>query len=266
VYVLGRLPGSGGAGTAGDSGVPSGGASGSGASTDSGAAGDGSCVLPVPLRDFVFFGAGTQVSDRRGGPPGEIRGGAALDDSGELTLDGEDDYVDLPNGILSGLSEVTVVVWIRYLGGAAYTRIFDFGVGRDGEDPAPGLATVGRTYLAATPMTGFVPRYLAALVTNEGSAGQIAAVTDYRLDDGLHMVAVAVSTSTLELFVDGAVIAREPNSVELSSIEDVTNWLGRSQYDQDPHLDAIYAGVQIFDRALAECAIGALHAGGPARR
>jgi hypothetical protein len=269
VYVLGRLPGSGGFGGGNDSGFPAGGSAGAGGlPPDDGAVDDAGCAPPLPVRDYAFTGVGTEVSDRRGGPPGVIHGGAVLDDSGELTLDGEDDYVDLPNGILSGLNQVTVVAWIRQLAGSlypgpAYTRIFDFGVGSDGEDPAEGEGTVGRIYLAATPQTGFEPIYLAALISGEGSGGEIAAPTDRRLDDQLLMVAVSASLRTLELFLDGDLIGRVPSDVPVSSIENVNNWLGRSQYDNDPYLHASYAGVQVFDSALAECAIRTLYAKGP---
>jgi hypothetical protein len=262
VYVLGRFPGSGGAADSGAGGV-SGSSGFFDAAPPDGAAADASCAPPLALREYAFLGTGTEVADQRGGAPAVIRGGAMLDGSGELTLDGQDDYVDLPNDILTGLSEVTVVAWIRHLGGAAYTRIFDFGVGRDGEDPAEGLATVGTAYLAATPFTGFVPPYLAALVTNAGAGGEVAAVTDVQLDDALHMVAVAVSPTRLELFHDGALIARVPSSVPLSTIENVNNWLGRSQYDQDPYLHARFAGLSIYDRALSACAVSTLHAAGP---
>jgi hypothetical protein len=280
VYVLGRLPGTGGEN---DSGISAGGSTGTGGSAgaggvlgaagiggaggvqpEDGSPGDGGCALPAPDRDYAFTGTGTDVVDRRGGPPGVILGGAALAGSGELNLDGDDDYVDLPNGILTGLDEVTVVVWLRYLGGAAYTRIFDFGIGSDGEDPAEGLNTTGRTYLAATPWTGFRPDELAALIKGRDSGGEIPAPTDVELDDALHMVSVSASLETLDLFLDGALIGRVRSAVPLSSIENVNNWLGRSQYDQDPYLHAAYAGVQVYGRALDECAIQALHARGPA--
>jgi hypothetical protein len=260
VYVLGRFPGSGGAAGAGAGGL-SGGAF-DGAPAD-GAATDASCAPPLPLREYVFTGTGAQLADQRGGAAAVIRGGAVLDGSGELTLDGQDDYVNLPNDILTGLSEVTVVAWLHHLGGAAYTRIFDFGIGRDGEDPAQGLATVGTAYLAATPFTGFVPPYLAALVTNAGAGGEVAAVTDVQLDDALHMVAVGVSPTRLELFHDGVLVARVPSAIALSTIENLNNWLGRSQYDQDPYLHARYAGLRIYDHALSECAVAALQAEGP---
>jgi hypothetical protein len=288
VYVLGRLPGSGSAGsendsgfpagtggTAGenDSGFPPGGSTGAGGATPlDGSPGDAGCTPPAAVRDYVFAGVGTEVVDRRGGPPGVILGGAALDGSGELTLDGDDDYVNLPNDILSALNAVTVVVWIRHLGASAYNgpafvRIFDFGSGSDGEDPAEGLGTVGRTYLAATPMTGFPdsrPDWLAALMKNRESGGEAQLPTASRLVNALHMVAVGASLETLDLFLNGALIGQTPSNVPLSSIENVNNWLGKSQYDQDPHLRASYAGVQIYDRALPECAIEALYARGPA--
>jgi hypothetical protein len=265
VYVLGRLPGSGGAGGGNDSGFPPAGNAGAGGVLpEDGSPGDAACTPPLALRDYAFTGTGTEVVDRRGGAPGVIRGGATLDGSGELTLDGDDDYVDLPNGILSGLNEVTVVVWLRHNGGGAYIRIFDFGVGSNGEDPAEGMATVGRTYLGATHMTGFRPRWLAAVMKGRDSDGETQLPTSSELDDALHMIAVATSLETLDLFLDGALIGRVRSGVPLSSIEDVNNWLGRSQYDADPYLRGSYSRVQVYGSALGECAVRALHASGAA--
>jgi hypothetical protein len=265
VYVLGRLPGSGGAGGENDSGFPPDASAGAGGVLpEDGSRGDAACTPLAPVRDYAFDGVGTEILDRSGGPPGAILGGAALDGSGELTLDGDDDYVNLPNGILSGLDEVTVVVWLRHFGGGAYIRIFDFGVGSDGEDPNERLGTVGRTYLAATHMTGFEPPWMAALMKGRDTGGERQLPTASRLDDDeLHMVAVAASLETLDLFLDGNLIGRVRSGVPLSSIEDVNNWLGRSQYDADPYLAAAYSRVQVYDRALAECAVQALYAGGP---
>jgi hypothetical protein len=206
---------------------------------------------------------GTVVSDAAGGPPGTLHGGAALDGSNELVLDGDDDYVDLPNDLLSGLEEVTIVAWVRHLGGPAYTRVFDFGSGSDGEDPAEGLSTVGTTYVSVTPGTGFVPRRLAALVSRNGAGGEIAAPTDTRLDDALHLVAVTVTSMSLGLFHDGALIALVPSSVPVADIENVNNWLGRSQYDQDPYFHGAYAGLRVFDHALDPCAVRTVYALGP---
>lgn len=221
------------------------------------------CGVAGVVRDYDFSGTGTTVVDRLGGSPGTLRGGAVLDGSGELVLDGRDDYVDLPNGLLSGLTEMTVAAWVRHRGGPAYTRVFDFGVGNDGEDPAEGLGTVGLSYVAVTPATGFVPNQLAALVSRDGSGGEIAAPTPVHLEDVLQLVALSISAFTLELSHNGVVVAREPNSVPVESIDAVNNWLGRSQYDQDPYWSGVYTRVQVYDRALSACALRALFDLGP---
>lgn len=250
----------GGAATA--SSATAGGSGGDGAGEGGGGRGPEPCGAPAPVRRYTFDGAGTEVADALGGDPGQILGGAQLA-GGELVLDGDDDYVDLPNGIVSGFSETTVAVWLRYGGGPAYTRIFDFGVGSAGEDPPPGMASVGVSYLAATPATGFVPPELAALASTEGSAGEFAAVTAQELDELPHLVTVGISSRMLAIHHDGVLVASVPSSMSPAEIDDVNAWLGRSQYAADPNLDATYLDVRVFDVALPTCAVLSLHQGGP---
>ena len=75
------LPGRGGVGGENDSGFPPGGSTGTGGvPVDDGAAEDAACAPPEPVRDYVFTGVGTEVSVRRGGGTGVIRGGAGGDE------------------------------------------------------------------------------------------------------------------------------------------------------------------------------------------
>lgn len=221
-----------------------------------------SCNPPPPRHRYTFDGTGTDVTDVNGGSPARILGGATLDGRGSLRLDGVDDYVDLPNGLLRGLDEVTLAVWVRHLGGPAYTRIFDIGTGSQGEDPPTGVATVGRTYLAATPSTGLTPNGLALLVSETGSAGEVHLPTTASLEGQLHSLVAVVTSTSLTLFVDGLLVARGASTVALSSIVDHNAWLGRSQYSADPYIAAEYADFRMFDRALPDCAVAALHARG----
>jgi hypothetical protein len=220
------------------------------------------CEPPPAARHYTFDGVGTDVPDVRGGPPGRVLGGAALDGSGVLRIDGVDDYVDLPNGILAGLGEVTVALWVRRLGGPAYTRLFDFGSSSLGEDPGADHY-VGKTYLAATPSTGFVPSGLAVLMSQTGSVGETVAASDVDLDKEMHLVVVVVANETLSLFHDGRLLTRIPRAVPLSAIVDHNAWLGRSQYSADPHLEAEYADVRIWGSALPDCAVRVLQTQGP---
>lgn len=222
----------------------------------------GVCDAPRALRHYTFDGTGTDVVDVRGGASGRLLGGATLDGSGVVRLDGVDDYVDLPNGIVSTLPEATIAVWVRRLGGAGYTRIFDFGTGSLGEDPDDAASTVGRSYIAATPSTGFVPSGLAVLMTQSGSAGEAVATSDTFLPQELRFVTVVVSRETLSLFYEGALLTRVPRTVPLATIVDDNAWIGRSQYSADPYFEAEIADFRIFDVALADCAVRALHAQG----
>ena len=228
---------------------------------DGGAA--GSCVPGLPTRHYAFDGVGTEIVDQRGGPSGRLLGGATLDGSGTLHLDGIDDYVDLPNGIVSGLEEVTIAAWVRHLGGGGYTRIFDFGISSIGEDPAPNASYVGRSYFATTTSTGNDPSGVAALLSATGSGGETTAATATFLGRTLRQVVVVVANGTLALFLDGALVARGPRTIALSAIADVNDWLGRSNYAADPYLWADYEDFRVYDHALADCAVTATFTAGP---
>ena len=91
------------------------------------------------------------VKDSVGTAPGTLHGGATLNGNGTLTLDGSDGYVDLPNGLISQLTNATFEAWVTFSGeGGAWQRVFDFGSNANGEDQQG----TGRTYLFLTPRTG----------------------------------------------------------------------------------------------------------------
>lgn len=213
------------------------------------------CVAPPPTRHYTFDGVGTEVVDVRGGPSGRVHGAASLDGSGVLRLEGGDDYVDLPNGILAGLTEVSLAIWVRRLGGGGYTRIFDIGTSSLGEDPPLNEPATGRSYFAATPATGNVPSGIAVLMSTDGPPNEIAALSDVVLDDRMQLLVVVVGGGNISLYSDATLVARAPASIPLSSIVDHNAWLGRSQYAADPHIEAEYADVRIYDSALTECAV-----------
>lgn len=250
----------------------SGGGSGSGGGVGSGGNGGTGVApcdeLPSAAHRYTFDGEGAVVADTVGDADGEVLGGASLDGGGGLALDGEDDYVDLPAGLLAGLRDVTVMAWVARGSGGAYMRIVDLGVGSGGEDPPEGDGSVGRSYLAITPSTGFDVRGVAALASDSGAAGQVEIPTALSLDDGeTHQVAVVVDgeAADMALYVDGALLGRATVGFSLSAIQDVNNWLGRSQFDQDPYFHGRYDELRIYGEALAACAVEAAWSAGPDR-
>jgi hypothetical protein len=78
---------------------------------------------------YDFSGTGTRVNDLVGGADAVVMGGAALDGAGGVELDGDNDFVDMPNGILSRHDSATIVAWLDWMGAVenCWQRIFDFG-------------------------------------------------------------------------------------------------------------------------------------------
>lgn len=251
---------------------PASAASGSGGEAGSGSGGGNGTipcdVLPSPAHRYTFDGVGDVVADLIGGADGAILGGASLDGGGGLTLDGEDDYVDLPAGLLAGLRDVTVMVWVARDGGGSYLRIVDFGLASGGEDPVEGEGGVGTSYLVITPSTVFDVRGVAALASDSGVRGEVAIHAEPTLGDGeVHQVAVVFdgAAATLALYLDGALLGSAPVGFPLSAIQDVNNWLGRSQFDRDPYFGGRYDELRIYREALAGCAVEAAWNAGPDR-
>ena len=105
----GALSGAGGAGMAGEGGA-----------IDAPGGASGACEPPLGslVHRYSFDGTGTSVIDSVGGANGNLVGGATLDGSGVLTLPGNrdgqpDQYLNLPNGIISKLDGVTIDCWSK---------------------------------------------------------------------------------------------------------------------------------------------------------
>jgi hypothetical protein len=74
--------------------------------------------------------------------------------------------VDLPNGIISSLTNVSLETWVKWNGGSQWQRLFDFGSNSGGEN-AQGT---GQTYLAFTPRSS--ADLLRFMITTNSSGGQ----------------------------------------------------------------------------------------------
>lgn len=220
--------------------------------------------LPIPAQRYDFSGSGTEVVDTMGGPSGTVYGGVTLAD-GAIALDGDDDYVDLPNALLSAKTSATILLWTTAVDGPAYWRILDFGMSSEGEDPDPDESAVGTTYVALTTETGLDPNGLALFIGHGGASAEDRALTSLNLDDEAVVLGVVLdgAAERADLYVNGDLLATTPLSSPLSEIEDVNNWLGRSQYAADPHYPGTYTELRVYDSALSECEVKALTELGP---
>jgi hypothetical protein len=223
------------------------------AQADASAGADSSLALR-----YDFAGTGSVVMDRVGTSHGQVLGGALLDGSGGLTLDGVDDFVDLPNGLLSRFSSVTVMAWLTYRGGPCWQRIFDFGSSDGGEGNA------GSATSAFSLSPGSCPNRIATGLFELNS--DLRAVNGVAISlDVATQVALALdgARGTLTLFMNGALVGETAVPWQLSQLQDVNNWLGRSQWVQDRFLQARLDELRIYGRALSASEVRTLNTRGP---
>ncbi len=284
----------GGAGAGADGGAATGGAGGLARAGAGGEAGAGGAVEPLCatssadcavllgslLHRYRFDGTGTTVTDSVGGADGVAKGGATLEGLGELELAGgsSGQYVDLPNDLLSTLEDATLELWVVWNGGAAWQRVFDFGDamansctsgGASAPEGQPGAC--GRTYLNLTPATeasaGTVPRV--AFMRQPGDPTEDSLLVDgprVTARTELHLVVVVNDTQDeLRFFVDGGLGGAEEFVDHLADVNDINNWLGRSQFssDADKYFGGVFREFRIYGAALTDEQVATSFAEGP---
>ena len=231
--------------------------------------------------------AGATFADSVGNADGFIRGDGAVFTGKGLDLPGGDSfnglaaYADLPNGLISGLTDATFEGWVTIdATNGSWTRIFDFGStqpgGANGEITGPGNTNGGGTqgidYLILTASRGTNYNQQRVEWRNEDPAGGGIYTFDSdvatSVGQPIHFVVTVTSlgdgSSEINYWRDGvqqttAGIA----SSNLSDINDVNAWLGRSSWIEDANLDATFDEFRIYDNALTAQEVADNFAAGP---
>jgi hypothetical protein len=201
------------------------------------------------------------VSDSIGGRDGDLQGNAVVS-GGQLVLDGNGSYADLPIGdLIAGLTDSTFETWVTlnvYLG-QAWARIFDFG-----NDTGTNMFLVPRNG------SNNVPRFAltTALDPTGGGAGneqQVQAALHFPIGVETHVAVTIDSVNQIAtLYVNGLPAATIYNYTYTPSSMGFTlaNYLGKSQY-ADPYLNGSINEFRIYDFALSASQIAASFAAGP---
>ena len=191
---------------------------------------------------------GTNVADSVGGPvwTGTLPNGGALG-GGQLTLSSNaQQYISLPAGIVSSLSNFTVMAWVNLASAGAWSRVFDFG-----DDTT--------TYMYLTPQNGG-EGVLAFGITTNGSGSEQVIDSGSTLSTGVwHQVAVTLSGANGILYLDG-VAAGTNSSMALNPLilgGTVNNYLGKSQSVGNPYLNGSLDEFRIYNVGLAPAEIAA---------
>ena len=216
---------------------------------------------------YSFDGTGTTAVDSVGANDATLLQGATLDGSGVLSLAGRvndqtpDQYAELPAGMISELTDMTVVAWVTWQGGAGFQRIFDFGDSTAGV----GQGDQGKSYLAMVPSSNFANgnRLGVQLAVPGFSTLSLGSNADMIEGDRYQVALVFQSGQRLALYRDGALLIESPTNVSLAMLNDVNNWIGRSQWLSNHGFHGSYDEFRIYDRALDACQLATLRDQGP---
>ena len=246
-------------------------------------------------------GDGTTMPDSVSGTVATVRGEyvtAASFDGSALRLPGTSNgnhslgfmspYVDLPNGIISSKTHLSVEIWATPYSTTGYDRLFDFGRSDQGYGPgaAPGeLVDVnGQGQTPGNRNADDSIHYALSVGANEDAQRMHAMINDtsdpglyhdaaqptsfgtryhyvFTFEDGVG--AFGASGGRVSWYRDGSLIHSSDVSFRLSEVEDVNNWLGRSQWTQDWNADVAYDEVRIYDHALTPTEIASNLTAGP---
>ncbi len=231
----------------------------------------------APVHRYQFSeGTGTSVADSIGSADGVIRGAGATWSAGKLSLPGGSSgsaaYVDLPNGLISGLTDVTFEMWVANDGVQNWARIFDFGSSNFAEVPGPGGGGEGRDYFFLAASRGANGNQQRVEIRNEDPAGGGIVTVDGNLATTLgteyhHVVTYdadgAGAQAQIKYYRDGALVAQGNTPIQLSDLNDVNNWLGRSNWTADGNFEGTFNEFRIYDVALDQSEVTASQAAGP---
>ncbi len=201
--------------------------------------GTDSLVAQYAMENNVQDGSGNNRHGTAYGDPAYVQGRAGYGMA--VSLDGEDDYVDLPIGSAVGtMTDCTIATWANWSGqGGAWQRAFDIGTG-----------TTANMFL--TPSTGAAMRFA---ITTSGSGAESQANASVALPTGWHHVAVVIDSTSMsmKLYLDGEVVASGPTQTVPADLGATTqNWLGRSQYSGDPYFNGSLDDFRIYNAALSD--------------
>lgn len=150
-----------------------------------------------------------------------------------FSFDGSDDFLKLPYHA-GDMQEMTFTAWVNGSSTTAWQRIFDFGNGED-------------EYLFLTPTNGSAMRFE---IKKDGVIQGLNATTTLGTGTWKH-IAVTIGADKVTIYINGTENASSTDiTLRPSDIAPAMNYLGRSQFDDDPAFKGMMSDVRIYNYAL----------------
>ena len=200
---------------------------------------------PEPSDLIVHYEFDGTTADSSGGTAGTTTGTISYDAGlfdKALRLNGTDASVRVPANLASALGDATFAARVRWNGGGAWQRIFDFGSGTG-------------QYFFLSPSNGGAVQF--GILNSAGTGQVLVGPSALPVGEWTH-VAVTLTGSTGTLYVNGAAVASGPITLHPSAIAQTANYLGKSQYPADPLFNGVIDDFRIYSRGLAAGEIAAL--------
>lgn len=150
-----------------------------------------------------------------------------------INLDGVDDFVTLPSGVANS-NDITIAAWVKWDGGDAWQRIFDFG-----DDTS--------SYMFLTPRSAANTMRF-AITTGGSNAEQMLETAALPTGEWVHL-AITLGGNTGILYVNGEPRVAGQILLDPSDISPLNNYIGKSQWP-DPLLNGMIDDLRIYDFAL----------------
>ena len=236
----------------------------------------------------------TVMADSVSSAPATVEGNGSTFTGAALTLAGSTNgnqsadtisgYVDLPNGIISSKTNLSLEFWATPLSVKTWQRLFDFGrvdtAGSGGGAPGEIIDVPGVPPGNVVASDGI---YLSLCVNNDlnaqrfkarlngvgaGEQDSAAATTPgiryhyvVTFQDGVGTY--GSNGGRMIWYRNGILIRSVDVNLHLSQIEDVNNWLGRSMFTTDSNANISYDEFRIYDHVLSPGEIAANQTAGP---
>jgi ribosomal protein S17E len=159
-----------------------------------------------------------------------------------LDFDGSDDFVTVPAAATAS-ADMTVEAWVKWDGGNAWQRVFDFG--ENASNP--------NDFLFLTPKSGDNTLRFAISTTGGGGEQRLDS-TVLPTGEWTHVaVSIDSARNTGKLYVNGQVVAiNTAMTLDPSQIVTGSNFLGKSNYPADPFFNGQIADFRLWNTVRSD--------------